>query len=402
MPAAEETVQRARLVLRSAISRLLVDADPDMTAILLSGGLDTSIIAEAPLIAPDGTDLGPVSIKHAITVSCGEDVANIGPQHDLPYAVRICEARGFTHHILSVPNPREQLMDPAKPNAPIVYAIQTLQSFDPMEMRGGVAVTHALQYAASLGIKTVVTGDGADELFAGYSFLTSLSASRLKKWLLRIVGHFSFSAVPLAAGLGMRVIQPFLDPAVVEFALSCTKDDLVGPDPADPSLLHGKFVLREAFPEAHSRWRRKVPLETGAGTTPVGKEYAALGTSEDLQLALDRVYADDGIVLRDREHLHYFSVFEGIFRAADAEPCAAFELQAPPPADPADATGPLANRKFAHTGRLRSVWSCRAPRFGSDPCVQCGFQLDRLDQYFCKTCGAWPARPSGPPKEEDD
>ncbi|RHY32011.1 hypothetical protein DYB32_002979 [Aphanomyces invadans] len=263
-------------------------------------------------------------------------------------------------------------MDPS-PSGALHLAVKTLETFDPMELRGGVAIARALLHAKSLGITSIVTGDGADEMFAGYSFVTNLSEEKLQAWRNRAANHMQFCATKLGQALGISVYQPFIQPDVVAFALSCTKDDLVA---THGGAVHGKFVLRAAFPEAFSRWRDKVPLETGtqsqksrvwlmwhdsgAGTTPLGKLFKEPPTfDQDRQRVLDQ----DGITLRNAEHMHYYEVFRSIFG---------------PPEDGTE-------------------WTCRVRRHDSDPCLQCGFQLDRLDQYFCKTCGAWPARATLPP-----
>ncbi|CAK4081074.1 unnamed protein product [Aphanomyces euteiches] len=326
--------------------RVLLEAmnatPPDATAILLSGGLDTAIIAQAPSRHRFST---------AITVSCGQDANS--PAHDLPYAKAIAMKESLEHHIVSIPDTLAA-MDPGSQGA-LHLAIQTLQTFDPMELRGGVAVAMALLKAKALGMTAVVTGDGADEMFAGYSFLVDQPPEKLQAWRDRAAQHMKFCATTLGAALGISVYQPYIQPNVIAFALTCTKDDLVG---SHDGIRHGKFVLRAAFPEAHSRWRAKIPLETGAGLTPVGTMFQE--RAQDFEQEKQRVFEEDAIVLRDAEHLHYYKVFRSLFASKGDD------------------------------GILR--WTCKAVRFGSDPCIQCGFQLERPDQLFCKTCGAWPAR----------
>lgn len=50
------------------------------------------------------------------------------------------------------------------------WVMRVLKSFDPMTLRNSVAVGIALRRASELGFTCAVTGDGADELFGGYSF----------------------------------------------------------------------------------------------------------------------------------------------------------------------------------------------------------------------------------------
>ncbi|KAI9338963.1 hypothetical protein DFJ73DRAFT_847292 [Zopfochytrium polystomum] len=412
---APEKVAAARSALLDSLSRNLSGLDPDRTALLLSGGLDTAIIAGlAPLVG--------FPFKHAITVSCTPDEGQ--PHHDLPYAKAVVAHAGIPNHtVLTVTDPLTELFDPVA--GPIRTGIASLQCFDPMELRGGSVVVKALSHLVANGFTAVVTGDAADELFAGYSFLHRLPPAQIIEWTRRTAANMSFSAVPLAAAVSLapdpaaakpaqlRVVQPFVDPAVVEFALTCDVADLLGPDPEEAGLVHGKLVLRVAVPEAGpSRWRRKVPLETGSGVTPVGDAFAAawnetsgeMGKGDDaskspaaLAAARRRVFDEDGIVIRDAEHLHYYNIFRAIF--AEEE----FTSRADGMDGDEDRRGegrPVLEDAAlwrAHQGTSRVAWKCKALRFSTDPCIRCGFQLERPDQFFCKTCGAWPARENGPP-----
>ncbi|KAJ3249439.1 hypothetical protein HDU78_003225 [Chytriomyces hyalinus] len=403
-----------------ALHESLSTVDADTCAILLSGGLDTSVVADAVQAArvervegrkgaeeaekAEGdtkqetlqNSVTSQGFKHAITVCVSTATSQTdAPWIDLPYAEAIVRKHAPTikHHVLAVENPMDDLMK----GDILEFCVRTLQSFDPMDLRGGVAVAHAIKYAQANGFKTIVTGDAADELFAGYSFLISLSDVKMRKWIKRYVGNYSFSAVPLGEACGIKVIQPFIHPAVIEAALKCNKSDLVGPDPTDPSLQHGKYVLRAAFPEATSRWRKKVPLETGCNTTPLGAEFEAGADLEWLKAQKAEVYSTYGIDLwGGMEHLHYFRVFEKIF-AERLEAKSVVETTTLKTEDSNDAPA----EQFAFPTPNVS-WKTKSPRFGSDPCIKCGFQLDRKEQYFCRTCGAWPARHGGVPQDTEE
>ncbi|KAJ1560881.1 hypothetical protein HK405_005614 [Cladochytrium tenue] len=477
-------VAEARAVLLGALARSLAGLDPDRTVLLLSGGLDTAAIAGlAPLVG--------FRFRHAVTVAAdavvepavAHDDADTDAearrrqrqQLDLPYAVAVAQACGIAHHeVVRVATPRAELFDGAN----LAATVGGLQSFDPMELRGGAAVTRAFTHmlfgsgaatadtmeaggepapaarrATRPRFDAFVTGDAADELFAGYSFLHGLAADKLAEWTARTARNMTFSAgrllrAAVATGLamaesgevdgtaataaaeweGVRVVQPFVDDAVRAFALTCARDEVIGLGPvstvefaaggnsggkndelallttttttADTGFKHGKLILRLAAPEAgSSQWRAKVPLETGSGVTPIAavfaKEWEGAAREGALETAKARVWEEDGVVIRDAEHLHYYTEFRRQFctdttsegSGAGNSTSAAADVR---PAVP----GSVAWRGRA--GRTRA-WTCKRVRFGGDPCIRCGFELERPDQYFCVVCGAWPARESGPP-----
>eukprot|EP00741_Cyanophora_paradoxa_P025226 tig00000350_g24351.t1 len=299
-----------------------------------------------------------IRIPLAITVTCGDAAT------DLEHSIRVAERAGIPEHIvLRVPHPRELIEDAEL----LSFTVRACGSFDPMEIRNAIVTAHAMREAKRRGFASVATGDAADELFAGYSFLHAMPAPDLRAWTARLVGHMRFSALFFGRELGLRVCQPFLDPAVVDFALTCSKEELVGPSEeegargagggAAPATL-GKLLLRRAFPEASSRWRRKDPCEVGAGTTGLPQYFEAAVDAADLEAERARILREDRVRIRDAEHLVYYRAFRREFRDL--------------------AAGPVA-------------------RFGDDPCRSCGFQLERPEQRFCVVCGEWPAREEGPP-----
>ncbi|KAJ3053040.1 hypothetical protein HK097_005172 [Rhizophlyctis rosea] len=342
-------VQELRRILLSTLT------SNNDSAILLSGGLDTSII----------TDLGHESLKiaHAYTLLTGPT----NTATDETFAKTIANSHSIPHTIIRIPNTLDLVSD--SPSSPLSLCVKVLNTFDPMELRNSVVVARTLQECAANNVKTVITGDGADELFAGYSFLSTLSPGKLRRWIHRISQNMSFSVVPLSKALGIEnVIQPFLHPDVIQFALTCKKSELVGTCPETGKPL-GKWILREAFPEAHSCWRRKDPIEVGSGTTHLPKLFETLYDAEEVEREKARIWDEDRIQIRDAEHLHYYRIFRRTFWKEDSE------------------------------GRK---WECGVERYGSDPCRSCGFQLQRPDQYFCVVCGEWPAREGGLPEDVED
>ncbi|GBG72075.1 hypothetical protein CBR_g11009 [Chara braunii] len=271
--------ERKPLNLKAAeLREIMVDVLAEMVpadAILLSGGLDTCVLAEAGRLAMAARrqKLKEAGSREAISASseCAfkMGITVIAGPHatDGPYAREIAKRCELLH---SVVGGEDSSMTPADLlEKEVEFVVRTLGCFDPMEVRNSIAVAAALKEAKRLAVKTVVTGDGADEVFAGYSFMTSMSEDKLDEYREHLRKVMSFSACPLGQALGIEVRQPYLHPRVIEFAKTCTKAHLVGEANMDvpahidrpKDSIYGKLILRQAFPGVHSAWRRKDPIE---------------------------------------------------------------------------------------------------------------------------------------------
>ncbi len=215
------------------------------------------------------------------------------------------------------------------------FVVRTLKTFDPMEIRNSIVVARGLREAARLGYATVMTGDAADELFGGYSFMWSKPEGEFERFSEHLASVMRFSSVPLGAALGIDVKTPYLDPAVVAFALRLSKAQKVG---VRAGVTYGKFLLRLAFPEVEACWRRKDPIEVGAGTAVLPDYFRARIPSREFDAERERIGMTERVEIRDPEHLAYYRVFRQAF--GDSPP-------------------------------LR--------RFASDPRSKCGFELPRRD-----------------------
>lgn len=353
--------------LRGLLLKSIAKSTP-CDAILLSGGVDTSILAEAAFAVysnrnkdqedPQNPEKPPLT--GAITVLCTDQAT------DEFYAHEISKKTGLVQEVVKIS--LDSVMEE------LDFCIKTLETFDPMELRNSIVIARGLSVAKSLGYKSVMTGDGADELFAGYSFLHNMSAERLQAYSDKLTITMRFSGVILAKALGLELRQPYLDPELIEFSKQCTRDEKINThehtkerewqDRLSGPQLHGKFILREAFEEeAFSAWRKKEPIEVGSGTTVLPKLLQESMTPEDLKAEQDRILKEDGVEIRDVEHLEYFKVFKRVF------------------------------------GDDLNAYPEKLTKDGRDPCPGCGFNLRSLDATFCVICGKWPARILPPPEE---
>lgn len=279
-----ELVRELRASVESAVDRNRAEA------ILLSGGLDTSIVAA---LASKQQPL------RAYTIALEG-----APSPDLEYANMMARALDLNHKVYKFS------VEEFKGNLPEV--VKTLKVFDPMEIRNSAAVYIGMKEAKKDGTSTVLTGDACDELFAGYSFLFNLDPSKLKASLKRLWTSMTFSAIPMAESLGMVAKIPFLDPEVREVASRLDPSVLVG-EQAGQKL--GKWIVRKAFEDllpARITWRTKTPIEYGCGTTTLPQLFEKRMRDEEFHENQKRIKETEGVTIRNKEHLTYYEIFRTV------------------------------------------------------------------------------------------
>jgi asparagine synthase (glutamine-hydrolysing) len=134
--------------LRELFIRVLQENSP-CDAILLSGGLDTSVIAEACSSQPN-----ILNISTGITVCCGETAS------DRPFSIEIARKLGLQHKLIEFDSPLELIRDQEL----LDFSVKTLKTFDPMELRNSIVIAKSMLLAKELGVKSLAAGDGADEV----------------------------------------------------------------------------------------------------------------------------------------------------------------------------------------------------------------------------------------------
>jgi asparagine synthase (glutamine-hydrolysing) len=280
--------EQLRSKLKKAVERNKGDG------ILLSGGLDTSILA---FIARPSVGF-TVALKDS-------------PASDLVYSEKISKLLGIQHRKMEFTTEEALAMLPE--------VIGILKTFD-LALPNDLAIYFALKLARENKISSVMTGDGSDELFAGYSYMAGLPPEDLEKYIRRLSGNWHFSSGYLGRALGVEVKQPFLDDDFVRFALEISPELKINGGV-------GKHILRKSFEDlipAEIVWRRKEPIEYGSGFTRLHEIINNMVTDEELQSAAKEV----DIKFINKEHFFYWRIYNevvgGIPKARDGEigcPC---------------------------------------------------------------------------------
>lgn len=257
--------------------------------ILLSGGLDTSVIASTA---------GKFSELRAITVALDD-------APDTAYAKAVADLFGFDHKIATID--LKQAEDAAQD------VIKVMRTFDPMEVRNDATILIGLRAAKEEGLGAVLTGDAGDELFAGYSFLFEKGYDQLGLQLENMWKTMRFSSVPLARSLGVEAKLPFLDDDFKAFAMSVNPKLKVR---EENGRMYGKWILRKAFEgklPADVLWRSKMPIEQGSGTSRLSNHFASRMSDGEFEAQKGRCLEQDGVRIKDREQLSYYQAFKQEF-----------------------------------------------------------------------------------------
>ncbi|MGD8403007.1 MAG: asparagine synthase B [Anaerolineales bacterium] len=282
----DEAVQAIRASVQEAVRKRLMSDVP--LGVSLSGGLDSSIVS---MIASQDT---PGLHSFVVGVEGGED---------LEASRLMADMLGTQHHEYIY---NEQDMLKVLPD--VVYY---LESFDPALVRSAIP-NYMLAEMASDYVKVLLTGEGADELYAGYSYLQRFEhPGDLQKELVYITEALHNTnlqrgdRMSMAHGLEARV--PFLDVDSVSMALSLPSEWKLQ-DNGRPA----KALLRRAF-EGHLPneivYRPKMKFSKGAGSSDILAERADAKVSDgEFQKETERLQQNWDYTLPNKEALLYYKM----------------------------------------------------------------------------------------------
>jgi len=274
-----------RLTLKDAVQKRMLADVP--VGVSLSGGLDSSIVS---MLACEGTD-------HLHSFAVG-----VEGSEDLAASQQMSEFLNTQHHQLVY---TEADMVRALPE--VLYYLET---FDPALVRSAIP-NYFLSKLASQHVKVFLTGEGADEIYAGYEYLSDFTnPDSLQQEMIDITEALHNTnlqrADRMSMAFGLEARVPFLDVESVSLAL--------GFSPA--WKLHNgrvpKHLLRQAFvndlPENIVN-RPKQKFSKGAGSSDMLAELAEREISDgEFETARTRLKNDWDYTLQNKEALYYYKI----------------------------------------------------------------------------------------------
>ncbi len=258
--------------------------------ISLSGGLDSSIIAHF-LKKRDPNSVAIIS----------EDFVST----DLTYCQMISKEMKIP---LSIYNVSTSTILEAIENT-----IRILKNFNDIEIRNNVVMYLAIKWAKENNQKSIITGDGADELFAGYNFLVNKPENELEAEIKRVCSIMHFPTQKIGKALGIKIESPFLNQKIVEVSNQIPSNLKVK---EENGKRYGKWILRKTF-EKHIplqiAWRQKSPMQEGAGTSGLTNLFESIISEETHVEKKLTVEKNDRVVIRSRESMHYYEIFKKLY-----------------------------------------------------------------------------------------
>lgn len=310
---AAEAPAKLRAALEDAVRRQLMSDVP--YGVLLSGGLDSSVIsAIARKFAPrrienDGSTDAWWPRLHSFAVG-------LKGAPDLAKAREVAEHIGTVHHEINytIQEGLDAIRD-------VIYYTET---YDVTTVRASTPMYLLARVIKSMGIKMVLSGEGADEIFGGYLYFHKAPSPRefheeTVRKLSKLHLYDCLRANKSLSAWGVEGRVPFLDKEFLDVAMTL--------DPAlkmCPGTEIEKRILREAFADmlpASVAWRQKEQFSDGVGYSWIDslKEIAeASVTDGQMARAAERFPVNPPL---NKEEYCYRAIFEEHFPSESAARC---------------------------------------------------------------------------------
>ncbi|HEY5731042.1 MAG TPA: asparagine synthase B [Anaerolineales bacterium] len=279
----DEAIPKIKSILRSAVyKRLLADVP---VGVSLSGGLDSSIVTA---LAREETER-----LHSFAVG-------VEGSPDLEAARQMSRYLDTIHHEY-IYNTEDMIE--ALPN--VLYH---LESFDPALVRSSIP-NYFLAKLASEHVKVILTGEGADEVYAGYDYLARYdSPDELQGEMIDITNALHNTnlqrADRMSMAFGLEARVPFLDVKSVSFAMGIPADWKLHEQRVPKQLLRQSFT--DDLPEEIVN-RPKAKFSKGAGSSElIAQEAVAKITDKEFASERERFKKDWDYNLQNKEALYYY------------------------------------------------------------------------------------------------
>ncbi|MCX6267848.1 MAG: asparagine synthase B [Bacteroidetes bacterium] len=302
-----------RTALQDAVHRQLMSDVP--YGVLLSGGLDSSVIsAITKKYAANRIETGDT--QQAWYPQLHSFAIGLSDSPDLAAARKVADHIGSVHHEINFTV--QEGLDAVRD---VIYHLET---YDITTIRAATPMYLLARVIKSMGIKMVLSGEGADEIFGGYLYFhkapdpESFHEETVRK-LSKLHLYDCLRANKSLAAWGIEGRVPFLDKEFMDVAMRLNpKDKMAGNGKIE------KWILRKTFedylPESIA-WRQKEQFSDGVGYTWIDTLKALAGqVVSDEQLANSKFRFPIHPPM-SKEEYRYRSIFHELFPSDAAATC---------------------------------------------------------------------------------
>ncbi|WP_111685431.1 asparagine synthase B [Winogradskyella tangerina] len=301
----ETSIAELRQALEDAVHRQLMSDVP--YGVLLSGGLDSSVTSAIAKkysqrrIEADDKEQAWWPQLHSFSVG-------LEGSPDLAAAQKVADHIGTVHHEIKFTI--QEGLDAVKD---VIYQLET---YDITTVRASTPMYLMARVIKSMGIKMVLSGEGADELFGGYLYFHKAPNAQefheeTVRKLSKLHMYDCLRANKSLAAWGIEGRVPFLDKDFMDVAMRINPQD---------KMINGermeKWVVRKAFedmlPESVA-WRQKEQFSDGVG-------YSWIDTLKDI---VEKEISDEQMANahfrfpiqtpQNKEEYYYRTIFESHF-----------------------------------------------------------------------------------------
>ena len=306
----KESVAAVHDALEDAVKRQLMSDVP--YGVLLSGGLDSSVTSAiarkyaAKRIESDGAEKAWWPRLHSFAVG-------LKGAPDLAKAREVADFIGTVHHEINytIQEGLDAIRD-------VIYFIET---YDVTTVRASTPMYLLARVIKSMGIKMVLSGEGADEVFGGYLYFHKApDAKEFHEETVRKLGKLHqydcLRANKSLSAWGVEGRVPFLDKEFLDVAMSLNPEYKMC-----PGTVMEKKVVREAFADMlpdSVAWRQKEQFSDGVGYSWIDtlKDITSKAvTDEQMAHAAERFPINTPL---NKEEYYYRTIFEEHFPSDSA------------------------------------------------------------------------------------
>ena len=296
--------------LEAAVRRQLMSDVP--YGVLLSGGLDSSIISA---VAEKYADMRieDDSKTKAYWPRLHSFAVGLKGAPDLAKARLVADHIGTVHHEINytIQEGLDAIRD-------VIYFIET---YDVTTVRASTPMYLLARVIKSMGIKMVLSGEGADEIFGGYLYFHKAPDARAfheetVRKLSKLYLYDCLRANKSLAAWGVEGRVPFLDKEFLDIAMRTNPEAKLC-----PGMMMEKKMLRQAFADMlpdEVAWRQKEQFSDGVGYSWIDTlkaVTAAAVTDEQMAHAAERFPINTP---QNKEEYYYRSIFAEHFPSDSA------------------------------------------------------------------------------------